>query len=92
MGQEIAPATNIASLYVTEIKETHSEVNEIQNNRGNPAKKAVVKKKKKKKEGCSLQEINAPQDQLTRSAILASALFADLRLQRAPSTGDWSVS
>ena len=49
MGQEIAPATNIASLYVTEIKETHSEVNEIQNNRGNPAKKAVVKKKKKKK-------------------------------------------
>lgn len=45
MGQEIAPATNIASLYVTEIKETHSEVNEIQNNRGNPAKKAVVFRK-----------------------------------------------
>lgn len=74
MVQENALPTNTTSLYVIEIEETHSEVNDIQNNQTENFCQEV----------CRLQEINAPQDQLMISDTQASALFADLRLQRAP--------
>lgn len=64
MVQENAPATNTTSLYVTEIKETRSEVNDIQNNQTENSCQ----------EGCRLQEINVPQDQLMIPEILTSAL------------------
>ena len=71
------PQPLILHLYVTEIKETHSVVNDIQNNHTENFCQEV----------CRLQEINAPQDQLMISDTQPSALFADLGMQRAPSAG-----
>lgn len=75
-------ATTTTSLYITEIKETHSEVDDIQNN----------KRENSCQGGCRCQEISVPRDQQMISDIVASALFADLRLQTAPVVGGRSAS